>query len=68
MPRTILDRLRKKVDHHRRTTQFLIEDMCKIRQILMNDGYPEEAASVEQACARMAEIEKVFDNVDTCLL
>lgn len=63
----LLQKLREKVDRHRRATQVLLEDMCKVRTILLERGDVDTAKSVEQACVRMHEIERIFDNVDTCL-
>jgi hypothetical protein len=65
--RNIIYALKSKVYKHRKDTRSLLEDMCKARIILLNEGCSSEAKLVEQACVRMHEVETAFDNVDACL-
>jgi hypothetical protein len=64
----LIAKLRQKVDAHRRATQALVEEMCRVRTVLLKKGEVDLAKAVEQACVRTHKIEEVFENVDTCLL
>jgi hypothetical protein len=68
MPDALIKRLREKVDLHRRATTELVEDMCKVRTILLADGHVDAAEMVSQACIRIHEVETCFNDADTCLI